>query len=110
MKIAGISDFHVSSVNNRLDLRNVQRAEVEGRDIPKPNNKNVYTYVGGFETYSKKSKSENIEELLTTLRNLKIKKPEWQTATITLLTGETFQIKYDNSLKLCKGIFIDSQI
>ncbi|AOY77727.1 hypothetical protein [Clostridium formicaceticum] len=103
MRIAGISNFYVSTINNRLDLRNVKRAKLEV-NIPEPHHKNVYTYVSGFETYSNKSMSN----FLTTFRNIEAKGSEWQCDTIALPTGETFQLKqlkqfkYDNSENLRK--------
>ncbi|WP_157047172.1 hypothetical protein [Alkaliphilus metalliredigens] len=47
MRIAGISNFYVPTINNRLDLSNVKRAELEVSDTPEPHIKSVYTYEGG---------------------------------------------------------------
>ncbi|SCY97133.1 hypothetical protein [Alkaliphilus peptidifermentans] len=105
MKIAGISNFYLPTMNNRLNLSDVKRAEIEVRDIPKPLQKNVYTYVGGFGTYSNKSMKENIENFLSIVRNIEVKEAEWQCDTIELPTGEVTQLKqfkYDNSANLRK--------
>lgn len=110
MRIAGISNFYVPTINNRLDLSNVKRAELEVSDTPEPHPKNVYTYEGGFGTYSNKSKGENIENLLKILKNIKSKECEWQSDTMTLPTGEAFEFKYINSVNLRKGNMIDMQI
>lgn len=93
MRVSGISNFYLPIINNRLDLRNVNRAEIEVIDVPKLHQKNVYTYVGEPGTYSNKSMKENIENLRTILRNIEAKQAEWQCDTIKLPTGETFQLR-----------------
>lgn len=110
MRIAGTPHFSLPTINNRLDLSNIKRAEVEVRDIPEPGQNNRYTYVGGFETYSNKSMSENIGNLRAMLNNIEAKEPEWKCYTMALPTGETFQLKYDNAINLRVTNIIDIQI
>lgn len=103
MKISGISNFHVPTINNRLDLSNLKYAKVKVGNIPKPNKKNVYVSVGRLgETYSNKSMKENMENFFKIMRNLEAREPDWKYKTITLSTGETYQVKYDSSSKYSK--------
>lgn len=106
MRIAGITNFYVPTINNRLDLRNVKHADVQK---PEPKQKYVDYYIGGFGTYSNKSKSENMENLLSILRNIETKEPKWQSFTLEIPTGETIQLKYSNTVDLRKGNAIDIQ-
>lgn len=97
MRIAGIFNFNL---NKYFDLSNIKPAEVKGNDIPKPHQKYCDVYVGGFETYSKKSMKENMENLDKMFRNMKVKNTEWECVTMTRSTGETYQFMYNKSLDL----------
>lgn len=103
MRISGVSNFHVPTINNRLDLNNLKCAEVEVGYIPEPSQNNVYVSAGRLgETYSNKSIKENMENFFKIMRNLEIREPDWEYKTITLSTSEIYQVKYDSLSKHSK--------
>ena len=110
MRIAGLFNLYIPTTINCLNLSNVKRADVEVKDTPKSPQKNVYTYVDGFERYSNTTVNENIENLRTMLRDINPNDADWELVTLATSTGETVQVKYNKSVNLQIGNKLDLKI
>ena len=98
MRISGISNFRIPTINNRLDFSSLKPAEVISMDIPKPKKKNVYVSTGYWgQTYSNRTMKENMEEFDKRMKNLEIREADWQ-------YNEKCNIWYDSSSKYARII------